>query len=190
MSGVASWAVFLDNATMLDTVLQYYIAGRGNGRLEHYVYPGGQCEEAQSRVLDVRYCVATRAAACTPIPGQCQESGRDTGHTQLGLSKLTETALTLWNALNTTAPFTHADYRLRAGLEYTAKFNLGGEVPFVPNGGCPDCPSCRKVYKGDWCFKAIANRSGWTQMWEMAAAIYGPSAPYTQRVVGSRVAQV
>ena len=34
MSGVASWAVFLDNATMLDTVLQYYKRGRGNGRLE------------------------------------------------------------------------------------------------------------------------------------------------------------
>ena len=57
MSGVASWAVFLDNATMLNTVLEYYKSGRGNGRLEHYIYASGQC----------------------------QESGRDQGHTQLGI---------------------------------------------------------------------------------------------------------
>ena len=57
MSGVASWAVFLDNVTMLNTVLEYYKSGRGNGRLEHYIYASGQC----------------------------QESGRDQGHTQLGI---------------------------------------------------------------------------------------------------------
>ena len=57
MSGVASWAVFLDNRTMLNTVLEYYKSGRGNGRLEHYIYASGQC----------------------------QESGRDQGHTQLGI---------------------------------------------------------------------------------------------------------
>jgi hypothetical protein len=92
MNGVSSWAVFLDNATMLNTVLEYYKSGRGNGRLEHYIYESGQC----------------------------QESGRDQGHTQLGISGLTQTALTLYHALNSTEPFTYADYRLRKGLEYTA----------------------------------------------------------------------
>ena len=42
MIGVASWAVFLDNETMLDTVADYYRGGVGNGRLTHYVYPSGQ----------------------------------------------------------------------------------------------------------------------------------------------------
>ena len=42
-----------------------------------------------------------------------------------------------------------------------------------------------KVYPGDWCFKAISNRTGHDQMWEMAAAIYGGSAPYTQEVVNA-----
>lgn len=109
-------------STMLDSVLRYYKAGRGNGRLEHYIYSSGQG----------------------------QESGRDQAHMQLGLSKLTETALTLYHALNSTEAFTHAGHRLRAGLEYTAKFNLGGEVPFVPNGNCPNCSLCAKVYDGDW----------------------------------------
>jgi hypothetical protein len=113
MSGVASWAVFLDNATMLATVLDYFKSGRGNGRLTHYIYESGQC----------------------------QESGRDQGHTQLGLSGLTQTALTLYHALNSTEPFTHADFRLRKGLEYTAKYNLGYEVPFqVCTAACPDFP--------------------------------------------------
>ena len=140
---------------MLNTVLEYYKSGRGNGRLEHYIYESGQC----------------------------QESGRDQGHTQLGISGLTQTALTLYHALNSTEPFTYADYRLRKGLEYTAKYNLGYEVPFQPNGGCKNCTSCPKVYDGDWCFKSISNRSGHDAMWEMAAAIYGASAPYTQDVV-------
>lgn len=65
MSGVASWAVFLDNRTMLETVANYYRNGRGNGRLTHYVYPSGQA----------------------------QESGRDQAHTQDGLEHLLETAL-------------------------------------------------------------------------------------------------
>ena len=60
-----------------------------------------------------------------------------------GISKLTETALTLHHALNTTSPFTHANHRLRKGLEYTAKYNLGYEVPFESNGGCPNCTSCK-----------------------------------------------
>ena len=60
-----------------------------------------------------------------------------------GISKLTETALTLHHALNTTEPFTHANHRLRKGLEYTAKYNLGYEVPFESNGGCPNCTSCK-----------------------------------------------
>ena len=127
-----------------------------------------------------------------------------------GISKLTETALTLHHALNTTEPFTHANHRLRKGLEYTAKYNLGYEVPFESNGGCPNCTSCKtqdyrwgsglhssprapamivragpKVYPGDWCFEAISNRTGHDQMWEMAAAIYGESAPYTQEVVNA-----
>ena len=121
--------------------------------------------------------------------------------------KLTETALNLYHALNTTEPFTYADHRLRKGLEYTAAYNLGDEVllqldtspnpeplcqpkvPFSPNGACPNCTDCPHVYDDDWCFTSISNRSGHDQMWEMAAAIYGKSAPDLQRVVNSETCQ-
>jgi hypothetical protein len=63
MSGVASWAVFLDNATMLQTVDEYFQNGKGNGRLVNYI-------------IDAE--------------GECQESGRDQGHVQLGIFSLVQ----------------------------------------------------------------------------------------------------
>lgn len=125
MSAVASWSVFLDNATMLQTVADYYANGRGNGRLTHYIINSA---------------------------GECQESGRDQAHTQDGLEHLTETALTLWHATNRTDVFTMADFRLRAGLEYTARYNLGYDVPFVPT--CGAYPAHR-----DSCFSHLSNKS-------------------------------
>eukprot|EP00051_Salpingoeca_urceolata_P004596 m.66223 g.66223 ORF g.66223 m.66223 type:complete len:409 (+) comp13726_c0_seq1:182-1408(+) len=152
MTAVASWAVFLDNRTMLDTVVDYYFNGRGNGRLTHYIINPS---------------------------GECQESGRDQGHTQDGIEHLVETALTIWHATGNTTVFSTSDFRLRAGLEYTAKYNLGYEVPFVPTCG---------VYPEEhWCFKNISSigRGKFSSMWEMASAIYGDTAPYTKQVVNS-----
>lgn len=63
--------------------------------------------------------------------GQCQESGRDQAHAQLGIAHLAEACeigfnqgLDLYGA---------ADNRLLKGFEYTAKYNLGHDVPFVPH---------------------------------------------------------
>merc|ERR1712185_587945 len=86
MSGVASWAVFLDNATMLDTVREYFHSGAGNGRLVNYIINSD---------------------------GECQESGRDQGHTQLGIFNLVEAAFTVFHATNSTEIFTLADRRLQ-----------------------------------------------------------------------------
>ena len=144
MSGVASWAVFLDNATMLETVARYYREGQGNGRLEHYVHASGQA----------------------------QESGRDQGHTQDGLEHLLETAVTYWKATGSPELLQQGGFRLRRGLEYTAKYNLGYHVPFAPN-----CD----VYNVS-CFHNISGRGKFTPTWELAAAVYGENATYVQQV--------
>ena len=94
MSGVASWSVFLDNKTMLETVKQYFKSGAGNGKLTNYI-------------IDKE--------------GECQESGRDQGHTQLGIFNLVEAAFTIFHATNDTEVFSMENRRLQAGLEYTAK---------------------------------------------------------------------
>lgn len=155
MSGVASWAVFLDNATMLRTVHDYFVSGAGNGRLTNYI-------------IDKE--------------GECQESGRDQGHTQLGIFSLVQAAFTLYHATNATDIFSMEDSRLKAGLEYTAKYNLGYDVPFTPNCGPPGLP---KPQGNGWCFHNISNKSrgDFAPMWEMAGGIYGASVPYVQQLL-------
>jgi hypothetical protein len=95
-------AVYCDDRPMLERALRYYLDGQGDGRLTHYII-----NEA----------------------GQCQESGRDQGHTQLGLAHLGDCCEIAWNqGLDL---YGYADNRLLKGFEYTAKYNLGESVPFA-----------------------------------------------------------
>jgi hypothetical protein len=96
-------SVFCDDRELFDRAVRYYRNGKGNGRLTHYV------------INDA---------------GQCQESGRDQQHTQLGLALLAEACEIAWNqGLDL---YGDADNRLLKGFEYTARYNLGQDVPFVP----------------------------------------------------------
>ena len=90
-----------------------------------------------------------------------------------------EAAFTIFHATNATDIFTMAvsqqarllpadtvnkrlvlglqDRRLQAGLEYTAKYNLGYDVPFTSN--CPGVPGGLPPPKGaGWCFHNISAR--------------------------------
>ncbi|MCA9260192.1 MAG: hypothetical protein KDA61_13365, partial [Planctomycetales bacterium] len=77
--------------------------GEGNGRLTHYVV-----NEA----------------------GQCQESGRDQQHAQLGLGCLAEACEVAWS--QGIDLYGDQENRLLRGFEYTAKYLSGDDVPFVP----------------------------------------------------------
>ncbi len=102
MKTVMSIAVFCNDGEMFERTLKYYVNGHGNGCLTNYVI-----NEA----------------------GQIQESGRDQGHTQLGIGMLAECSEIAWHqGLNL---FGYADNRLLKGFEYVAQFNLGNEVPFT-----------------------------------------------------------
>jgi hypothetical protein len=100
---VMAMGVFAEDRAMYERALRYYVDGAGDGRLTNYIYAGGQC----------------------------QESGRDQGHTQLGLAHLGDAAEIAWHqGLDL---YSYAGNRLLAGFEYTAKYNLGEEVPFEPD---------------------------------------------------------
>jgi len=102
MKTMMAIAIYSEDREMLERVLRYYVAGHGNGRLGHYVI-----NEA----------------------GQCQESGRDQGHTQLGLAHLGDCCEMAWNqGLDL---YGYADNLLLKGFEYTAQYNLGEFVPFA-----------------------------------------------------------
>ena len=94
--------VFCDDRAIYNRALDYYRNGSGNGRLTHYVL-----NEA----------------------GQCQESGRDQQHAQLGLAHLAEACEIAWN--QGVDLYSFADNRLLRGFEYTAQYNLGHTVPFT-----------------------------------------------------------
>jgi hypothetical protein len=96
-------AVFCEDRALFERALVYYLHGDGDGRLTHYVYENGQC----------------------------QESGRDQQHTQLGLAHMGDACEIAWHqGLDL---YGAAGSRLLRGFEYTAAYNLGDEVDFHPD---------------------------------------------------------
>ena len=96
-------AIYDDDRVLFERAINYYMHGCGDGQLGHYIYANGQC----------------------------QESGRDQQHTQLGLAHMGDTCEMAWHqGLDL---YGALDNRLRDGFEYTAKYELGEVVPFVPD---------------------------------------------------------
>jgi len=94
--------IFLDDRQIFDRAVAQYYSKSTNGSIYNYFRESGEC----------------------------QESGRDQGHTQMGIGYLGAAAEIAWKqgvdlygALNN---------RLLAGFEYTAKYNLGHDVIFEP----------------------------------------------------------
>ena len=94
--------VFLDDRTMFQRAVDYYLKGEGNGAIQNYFNAFGEC----------------------------QESGRDQAHTQMGIGFLGCAAEMAWK--QGTDLYGAADNRLAIGFEYTAKYNLGHDVPYEP----------------------------------------------------------
>jgi hypothetical protein len=91
--------VFCEDRDLMEAVYRHYRVGLGNSGITRYIYPSGQCEE----------------------------SCRDQGHTQLGLSYLVNTCVIAWN--QGVDLFAEADNRLALGMEYTARYMLGEDAP-------------------------------------------------------------
>ena len=94
-------AIFLQDSVLYRSATDYFLHAFDNGSLPRYIGESGQC----------------------------QETGRDQAHVQLGLQALAETCEMawsqgddLWGAL---------DNRLLKGFEYTAKYNLGYNYNFL-----------------------------------------------------------
>ncbi|MGJ8655378.1 MAG: alginate lyase family protein [Akkermansiaceae bacterium] len=102
LQAMIAMGVFLDDRTMFDRAKDYYLKGKGNGAIGNYFMESGEC----------------------------QESGRDQGHTQMGLEFLANTAETAW--IQNIDLYSALDNRLLKGFEYTAKYNLGHDVPYEP----------------------------------------------------------
>ena len=103
MKTMMAIGVFCNDRPMFERALRYYVNGAGDGCLTHYIINGF---------------------------GQCQESGRDQQHTQLGLAHLGDCCEIAWHqGLDL---YGYDDNLLLKGFEYTARYNLGESVPFRP----------------------------------------------------------
>ena len=113
--------IFLDDRSIYQRGVDYFLNGEGNGRLTNYIRPSGQC----------------------------QESGRDQHHTLMGLGYLTSAAEIARNqGLNL---YETAGNRLATAFEYCAKYGLGHAVPFerfVSVGGWYDHHKISEVGRG------------------------------------------
>jgi len=111
--------VFLDDRTMFDRAKNYFLHGEGNGAIGNYLKPSGQC----------------------------QESGRDQAHTQMGLDFLATACETAW--IQGVDLYGALDNRLLKGFEYTARYNLGYDVPYEPY----------RSYQGRYFYPRISDRA-------------------------------
>ncbi|WP_427920630.1 alginate lyase family protein [Streptomyces sp. cg40] len=105
--------------------------------------------------------------------GQCCESGRDQAHTQLILGSLAEICQTGW--IQGLDMFGASNSLLLSGYEYTAKYNLGGTVPYDATFG-----------RCNWHWSSLSARDSFRTIYEIAYNHYtkraGKSAPYTAQV--------
>ena len=109
LAGNMSMAIFVDNMTMFNDAIDAYKFGFTN---------------TNDGCAGVAQYIANEE-------GQCFESGRDQSHTMGGIAHLVEPAMIAWNqGVNLV---TYKKNRLVVGMEYTAKFNLGNDVPFTKN---------------------------------------------------------
>lgn len=101
MNSMMAIAVYLDDRAMFEKVVRHYLVGvPPNGGLPHYIYPSGQCQETRRDQLHVQWGLGGLVGVC--------EIARKQG-------------VDLYGAL---------DNRLLKGLEYSARYNLGEDVPF------------------------------------------------------------
>lgn len=139
--------VHLDDRRIFERATDYYREGKGNGAVDNYFMKSGQC----------------------------QESGRDQNHTQMGLEFLANTCETAW--VQGVDLYGAHDNRLLKGFEYTARYNLGNRVRYVPH----------KSYQGRYYYKKISSedRGRLRGMYEKIYNHYhnrkGLKAPYTKQ---------
>ncbi|HWG24044.1 alginate lyase family protein [Actinospica sp.] len=106
MASVLAIGILCDDSTKVGQAVDYFKNGAGNGAITHavpYLYPGGL--------------------------GQWQESGRDQGHTMLGIGLMGSFCEMAWN--QGIDLYGYDDSRFLRGCEYVAAYNLGATVPFT-----------------------------------------------------------
>lgn len=142
--------IYLDRQDIFDRAYSHLLQGKTNGAISNYFIE----------------------------TGQCQESGRDQGHVQMGLSYLANACEIAWTQGKDL--YSAYDCLLAKGYEYTSRYMLGLEVPYVRY----------KVYYGEYVFTDKISSKGRTKYYPIREIAYhhyhnrlGMKMPYTKRVL-------
>lgn len=161
LAGNMSMAIFCDNMTMYNDAIDAYKFGFTN--------TNDGCAGVTQYIVNEE--------------GQCFESERDQSHAQGGIAHFVEPAMIAWNQGDDLVSY--SNYRLVAGMEYSAKYNLGNEVPFVD-----DYPNPCNV-RFDWMnngFISTDDRGEYSPVYVMAATLFeyaGIDHPYVAQIASS-----
>jgi hypothetical protein len=145
-------AVWFNDTAMYKKATRFYLDGNDNGTIRHYI---------------------------SGTTGQVQESGRDQGHSQLGLGALAGICEIAWHQRDDL--YSALDNRLLQGFEYVAKYNLGyDDVPFE------QWKDITGKYS-DWKTISPISRGRFIPVYEMVYNHYvlrkGYKMPYTEQVL-------
>lgn len=154
--------IFLKDSTMYKASVDYFMYGNDNGSLPKYISE----------------------------TGQCQETGRDQAHAQLGLGVMCDICAMAWeygksvNCKETNCKYhdlwSAFDNRLMHGIEYSARYNLGYDVPFQT------WTDCTGLYN-DWTEPGAMQRGHirciYDQPYEHYVNVKGLQMPYTKKLL-------
>jgi hypothetical protein len=152
MASMMAIGVLCDKRSIYNDTVEYFKSGAGNGSIKHAVapiHPGGL--------------------------GQWQESGRDQGHTVMGIGQMGAICEMAWKQGDDL--FGYDDNRFLAGCEYVAKYNLGEDVPFMP------VVYLKKQYSAVSPNARGDLRPVWALVYNHYVKRKGLAAPYTTRMM-------
>jgi hypothetical protein len=107
MASIMAIGILCDDAVKYDQAVNYFKNGAGNGSLAHAV----------------PFVYADRGLA------QWQESGRDQGHSIMGIGQMGAICEMAWNQGDDL--YSYDDARFMRAAEYVARYNLGYDVPYT-----------------------------------------------------------
>ncbi|WP_406442002.1 alginate lyase family protein [Streptomyces sp. NBC_00631] len=110
MASVMAIGILTDDAAKYDQAVDYFKSGAGNGSIAHavpYLYT-----DSDGYGL-----------------GQWQESGRDQGHTVMGMGQMGAICEMAWNQGDDL--YSYDSRRFMQAAQYVAKYNLGQDVPYT-----------------------------------------------------------
>ncbi|WP_405846770.1 alginate lyase family protein [Streptomyces sp. NBC_01518] len=110
MASVLAIGILNDDSAKYDQAVTYFKSGAGNGSIAHavpYLYT-----DADGYAL-----------------GQWQESGRDQGHTVMGMGQMGAVCEMAWNQGDDL--YSYDSRRFMKAAQYVAKYNSGGDVHFT-----------------------------------------------------------